>query len=110
MTTSSSSAVLLCFRLDLSAKSDGFFVLTFVFARSSLSSMLASLGSPPSTLPSLGARLRRRGVALLVIGADQALLLGQERVDWKHGYCLPLIEMTQHVACDHQGEAGYSEP
>lgn len=71
--------------------------------------MLASLSSPPSALPSPGARLSCRGVALLVIGAHEALLLGQERVEWKHGYRLPLIEVTQHVACDHQREAGDSE-
>lgn len=78
---------------------DCLFFLTFVFACGGGSSRPASLSFPPSALPSLGAQMSWSGVALVLIGAD---LLGQERVVWMHCYCLPLVKMTQHVACDQQ--------
>ncbi len=88
---------------------DRFFFLTFVFVCGS--SRPTPLSSPPSALPSLGARLSGGGVALLflLLLLDQVLLLGQERVDRKHRYRLRLFEMTQHITCDQQEEVGESQ-
>ena len=82
-----------------------FSILTFVSACGGCSSGPASLGSPPSALRSPRDRQSRGGVAVVLIGTD---LLRQERVDWKLRCRLPVVEMTQHVACDQQREVGDS--